>query len=384
MLMRDVAVVGAGPAGLYAAYRLASAGLGVTVFDAQKRIGENALCSGVIGEEAFKRFGLPVRPVLNRIYCLRAISPAGKTLEYRSPTPLARVVDKAEFNRDLASLARSAGAELCTGRLVEAIAREAPGAIVQFRLRQGASGKMRARVAVIASGVGGSLNGALGLVKPREFLRAVQADIPLGKDGASNPTEVYVGRSVAPGAFGWKIPLGRGRVRVGLMCQEDPQPYFNALMRRVAPGLDRGEAKVRQKAIGQMPVGNCIADRIVTIGEAAVHVKTSTGGGIYFGLLSAEMAAEVILCAFKKGDFSINTLSEFERYWHSAFGIELWTGYLARRLAARLSDSLVDKAFERAKGIDLLGGLNGNLNFDWHRKAIMASVRGLFGSAAGV
>jgi geranylgeranyl reductase family protein len=369
---------------LYAAYRLASAGLGVTVLDAQERIGENALCSGVIGEEAFKRFGLPVRPVLNRIYCLRAVSPAGKTLEYRSPTPLARVVDKAEFNRDLASLARSAGAELCTGRLVEAIAREAPGAIVQFRLRQGASGKMRARVAVIASGVGGSLNGALGLVKPREFLRAVQADIPLGKDGASNPTEVYVGRSVAPGAFGWKIPLGRGRVRVGLMCQEDPQPYFNALMRRVAPGLDRGEAKVRQKAIGQMPVGNCIADRIVTIGEAAVHVKTSTGGGIYFGLLSAEMAAEVILCAFKKGDFSINTLSEFERYWHSAFGIELWTGYLARRLAARLSDSLVDKAFERAKGIDLLGGLNGNLNFDWHRKAIMASVRGLFGSAAGV
>ena len=384
MLMRDVAVVGAGPAGLYAAYRLASAGLGVTVFDAQESVGENAVCSGVIGEEAFVRFGLPARTVVNRIYAIRAVSPAGRTLEYGSATPLARVVDKAEFNRDLASLARSAGAELCSGRLVESIAREKPGTVLQFRSRHGAKGKMRARVSVIASGVAGSLNGALGLVKPREFLRAVQADIPLGKDGIANPTEIYVGRSVAPGAFGWKIPLGHGRVRLGLMCLEDPRPYFSALLRRVAPGLESGEVKVRQKPIGQMPVGNCVAERIVAVGEAAVHVKTSTGGGIYFGLLSAEMAAEVILRAFRNGDFSVHTLGEFERFWRSAFGIELWAGYLARRLAARLSDSLIERTFDRAKGMDLLSRLSENLRFDWHHKAILASIGGLFGPANGV
>src|SRR5208337_3752449 len=125
--MRDIAVIGAGPAGLYAAYQLASAGLDVTVLDAQESIGENAVCSGVIGEEAFVRFGLPTRPVLNRIYCIRAVSPAGRTLEYRSMTPVARVVDKAQFNRDLANLARSAGAELCLGRFVDGIVREKDG-----------------------------------------------------------------------------------------------------------------------------------------------------------------------------------------------------------------------------------------------------------------
>ena len=132
-----------------------------------------------------------------------------------------------------------------------------------------------------------------------------------------------------------------------------------------------------------MPVGNCVAERIVAIGEAAVHVKTSTGGGIYFGLLSAEMAAEVILRAFQKGDFSVQTLGQFERFWRTAFGTELWTGYLARKLAARLSDSLIEKAFERAKGIDLLGRLKEELSFDWHRRAILASILGLFGPAAG-
>jgi geranylgeranyl reductase family protein len=383
MVTRDVAVIGAGPAGLTAAYRLAAAGLDVAVLDAQERIGEDAVCSGVIGEEAFTRFGLSARPVLNRIHSIRAISPAGRILEYRSATPLARVVDKAEFNRDLANLAHSAGAELCLGRFVDTVDREKDGVLLQFRSRQRTRGRLRARLAVVASGVGGSLNGALGLVKPRQFLRAVQADIPLGMDGASNPTEVYVGRSVAPGAFGWKIPLGHGRVRVGLMCPEEPRPYFNALLQKVAPALDRDKAKVRQKAIGQMPVGNCVAERIVAIGEAAVHVKTSTGGGIYFGLLSAEMAAEVILRAFRKGDFSVQTLGEFERYWQSTFGIELWAGYVARKLAARLSDSLIERAFDRPVGIDLLRGLNGDLKFDWHHKAILASIRTLFPPATG-
>ena len=381
MVVRDVAVVGAGPAGLHAAYRLAAAGLDVAVLDAQETIGQSAICSGVIGEEAFARFSLPLGPVLNHIYCIRAISSAGRTLEHRSVKPLARVVDKAEFNRGLGNRAHSVGAEMCLGRCVEAIDRENCEVVLQFRSRQRVPGKLRARIAVIASGVSGSLNGAFGLVKPREFLRAVQADVSLGEDGASNPTEVYVGQSVAPGAFGWKIPLGHGRVRVGLMCPEEPRPYFSALLERVAPGLNQIEAKVRQKAIGQMPTGTCVAERIITIGEAAAHVKTSTGGGIYFGLLSADMAAEVILRAFQNNDFSVRMLGQFERYWRGTFGMELCTGYLARKLAARLPDSLIESAFDRAIGSSLLNRLNGSLRFDWHHQAILASIQGLFSPA---
>jgi flavin-dependent dehydrogenase len=131
-----------------------------------------------------------------------------------------------------------------------------------------------------------------------------------------------------------------------------------------------------------MPVGDSVAERIVAIGEAAAHVKTSTGGGIYFGLLSAEMATEVILRAFRKGDFSVHTLGEFDRLCRAAFGLELVTGYLVRKLAARLPDSFIEGAFDRAKGIDLLGRLNGKLNFDWHYKALLMSIRSLLAPTA--
>jgi geranylgeranyl reductase family protein len=382
MVTRDAAVIGAGPAGLYAAYQLASAGLDVAVLDAQERIGEDAVCSGVIGEEAFRRFGLPTGPVLNCICSIRAISPRGKTLEYRSPTPVARVVDKAEFNRALAAQARGAGVELGLGRFVEGIQQEKDGVSVQFRSGLRPGGRVKARVAVIASGVGGALNRKLGMVKPREVLRAIQADVPLGTDGAANPTEIYVGRSVAPGAFGWKIPLGRGQARVGLMCVEDPRPYFGAFLERVAPGLELSQVKVRQKPIGQMPVGACVAERIVAIGEAAAHVKTSTGGGIFFGLLSAEMAARVLLQAFRQSEFGVRRLGEFERYWRAAFGVELWTGYLARKLAGQLPDILIERAFDKANGMDLIRRLNGSLKFDWHHEAILASFRSLCGPVA--
>jgi len=375
----DVAVIGAGPAGLHAARRLAEAGMVVGVFDAQRRIGEVAICSGVIGEEAFLKFGLPSRSVLNRIYCFQAISPAGRKLEHRSTAPLARVVDKAAFNRDLADLARSAGAEINLGLFVAALKREKQGMTLVAQPLEGSAREVKVKVAIVASGIIGCLNTGLDLVKPREFLRAIQADVPLGSDGAANPTELYVGRSVAPAAFGWKIPLGQGRVRVGLMSDRDPRPYFEALCRRVAPGLDQHHIVARQKAICQVPVGKCVADRVVAIGEAACHVKTSTGGGIYYGLLSAEMAADVVAGAFRKSDFGISTLGRFERLWRAAFGIELTAGYLARKTAARFSDSLIEKTFESANAMDLVRRLNGRLQFDWHHQAILASVRSLFG-----
>jgi digeranylgeranylglycerophospholipid reductase len=377
--VKDLIIVGGGPAGLHAAYKLASAGLDVSLFDAQGEIGERAVCSGVIGIEAFSRFDLPKTSVLNTIKKVQAISPAGRKIQHNGEEPLAHVVNKAEFNRDLASRAVTAGAEMRLGQFVESIEQKKQGVVVRYRSKGGRQQEHeKARAAIIASGVNRSLTEKLGLVRPRDYLRGIQADIPLGKDGMWRPTRIYVGQAVAPGAFGWKIPLGHGRVRVGLMSSEDPRPYFKKLLGKVAPHLRRDQYKVSQKVITQWPQGKSFAERILVIGEAAGHVKTTTGGGIYYGLLSAEMAADVMIRAFSRNNFSVQALSSFETYCRSTFNRELEIGYFFRRMIAKLPDSLLDKTFEKASAIDLFGRLDGHLIFDWHYKAIVVAIQNLF------
>ncbi len=375
--LRDVAVVGAGPAGLHAAYRLAAAGLDVALIEAQPRIGEGAICSGVIGEEAFARFALPTRPVTTHIHCIQAISPGGRILEHRGQSQLARVVDKCEFNRALADRAVGASAEIRLGQRVESLEREKDSVALRLRSAHGTDEFLKARVAVIASGVNCSLTRSLGLARPSQVLRALQSEVTFPAVDSNAPTRVYVGQSVAPGAFGWQIPLGNGKVRVGIMTHHDSKPYFTALLRRIFPKLEDLGVKVSQKGIAQASEGSCVADRLLAVGEAAGHVKTSTGGGIYYGLMSADLAAEVILRAFQKGDFTSSTLSDFERYWRTTFGGELLVGYFARGLASRFPDSVIEKLFQLAHSGRILARLDGQLKFDWHRMALLATLRSL-------
>jgi flavin-dependent dehydrogenase len=149
------------------------------------------------------------------------------------------------------------------------------------------------------------------------------------------------------------------------------------LLRRVAPSVEFSSLLVRRKGIAQAPLGRCVTERIIAAGEAAGHVKTTTGGGIYYGMMSAQLAAEVVVQAFRKGDFSSGQLANFERYWRSAFGHELLVGYFARRVAARFSDAQIEVLFQAAQTSDFLHRLNGRLNFDWHQKALLMTMRSL-------
>ena len=67
MSVIDAIVVGGGPAGLYAASKLAQAGFSVTLIEEHQSIGEPVHCTGVLAREAFEEFGLSRSSVLNEL-----------------------------------------------------------------------------------------------------------------------------------------------------------------------------------------------------------------------------------------------------------------------------------------------------------------------------
>ena len=71
------------------------------------------------------------------------------------------------------------------------------------------------------------------------------------------------------------------------------------------------------------PLPRTYGDRLVVVGDAAGQVKPTTCGGIYYGLLCADIATNNLHRALKRDDLSAKSLANYERGWKRKLGREL-------------------------------------------------------------
>jgi flavin-dependent dehydrogenase len=128
------------------------------------------------------------------------------------------------------------------------------------------------------------------------------------------------------------------------------------------------------------PLPRTYGDRVLVVGDAAGQVKPTSGGGIYYGLLCAGIAADTLHCALDKGDLSAGVLSSYERDWRRLLGAELTIGYWSRKLFERLSDRVIDRMFHTldSRGIVDAMAASPDLSFDWHSRVILRMLRLMF------
>src|ERR687886_1943579 len=110
-MLRDVAVVGGGPAGLIAARQLARSGRDVVVLEEHPRVGVPTHCTGLLGLDAFTELDIPRHPILDTTQSARFVGPDGRAVEIDSEHVRAAIIDRAAFDHALAIEARAAGAE---------------------------------------------------------------------------------------------------------------------------------------------------------------------------------------------------------------------------------------------------------------------------------
>lgn len=367
--MFDVAVIGGGPAGSQAAFRLSRLGHSVAVIEAKDTLDSPVCCTGIVSEECLRAFSIDESVVLRHVNSARLYSPSGKELIFARQAPQAAVLDRQRFNCFMAKRAADAGATYYYASLVATASISGTGVTLVCHQQTGTT-EIRSKAAIVASGsrpppVGFSLG------RLNRVTAGAQAEVTVPSE---RPVEVYFGSVFSPGLFAWLVPTTPGKALAGLLAFRRPAEHlqtFLSWLKGQGKIID-ANSEVRLGTVPLKPLPRAFTDRVLVVGTAAGLVKPITGGGIYFGLLSADIASSVLHGAFDRGDLSARSLSAYGTEVKALLERELKAGSRARAIYEQLSDRQIDRLFDIMIDQDIANLLlsHEDVTFDWHSSAL--------------
>jgi digeranylgeranylglycerophospholipid reductase len=328
----DVIVIGAGPAGSAAAYECARRGLSTICIEEHGTIGYPVQCAGLLSNTAFEESGVSERPVLTRVSGARVVSGMGSEMLIDAKTPKAVVVDRGSFDREMAENAANCGAEYF-------LKTAAYGIRGNSLLVRGVKGhaEIPFRLLIAADGPRSTIARIHRMSRAKMYLAGIQLELLHDCD----PRFVEIYPDASPEFFGWMIPAGNGRVRLGLCGQSHVPERFKALLKKF------GESATHL-VTGTLPLGimpKTFGHRTLFVGDAAGFAKPTSGGGVYTGIRSARHAAAIALSCCENDLFTDAALAEYEQRWQADIGRELDLGFrlfqIRQKISAHDMDALI-------------------------------------------
>jgi digeranylgeranylglycerophospholipid reductase len=336
-----VVVAGAGPSGSAAARACAEGGLRTLCIEEHGTIGHPVQCAGLLSTAAFSECRVSRRPVLNTVSGARFVPSSGEPLVIDAGEPKAFVVDRGILDREMAESAAKAGAEF---RLKTAVVSLKGDRLITRGIR--GREEIGYSLLIAADGARSSIARMLGLGRAGCSLGGLQAEVRCRAD----PRFVEIHPHASPEFFGWVIPAGNGRARVGLCGEGD-------LRQRLADLLRPYEGGILHLVSGALPLGvlgRTYGPRTLVVGDAAGMVKPISGGGIYTGVRAARHAAAVAAECCRKGSFRDRDLALYEKRWREDFGKELTIGMAVYRARRGLSPAGVDAILSALRDPDIV------------------------------
>jgi geranylgeranyl reductase family protein len=382
----DVAVIGGGPVGSYAALQLAKRGVKATVFEEHPQIGVPSHCAGHISIRSLKGLGLYPLPdgIVENTFCVANFySPQGTKFSLHLRSPVTCALDRARFDQMLAKQAEEAGAKFAMDSLVQSLQLQGGGVKgVTVRQADGSEVKVNSKVVFDCEGVSSRLLRQAGLraLKPSGLVYAVETEVEGVQDVQMDGVEVYFGKAYAPGFYGWLIPRPDGSAKLGLATNHgNPRVYLNRLMTK-HPVAKKQLAKAKILKEGHHaitlagPISRSYASGFLAIGDCASQVKPTTGGGVIFGLTAAKEAAEVAAEAIKAGDVSAHALQAYQRRCNDLFNFDFRVMLRLRRFLNSLTDEKLDEMFRVVGKLGVDKALRDADEIDFQGKLLLSAA----------
>ncbi len=362
----EVIIAGGSVSGLLCAREIANSGHSVLVIEEDHEIGTPEHCGGVVSVSGIEELGvIPTRGTLeNKINSASIISPTGKNFTIDAKAQKVVVLDRRDFDKQIAHQAKNAGAEI----RVRTSLKEINGDEVKT-----SDGIMKCKIIVDARGVSSLIN------KDREgILQSAQYEVYadwIRKD----QIEVYFDQEKYPGFFAWIIPTRTDIAKIGVAGKA-----INAAVALENFLSQKGKYSIVRKIFAPIwikgPIENFVSKNIVTIGDAAGQSKPTTAGGIYSCGLGGIFAGRTI-SKYLESRIQPDLL-EYQKTWSEKFGDEFQNMLLARKLFERFDNKAIEKMFESVTP-QILDEISKEGKFDFHTFSL-AKLLGVKGSVKTV
>jgi geranylgeranyl reductase family protein len=378
--VRDVVVVGGGPAGAAVSVLLRRRGHDVVLAD-EARFPRDKVCGEGVSPEAWRLLadlGVEADVRALRPHPLRGmalVSPDGtpfRGLYRRRDDDLGFAVRRDRLDHVLLGNARRAGVDVRESTRATAVDWSATGRAHDVLVTNGAGPeRIRARLVVAADGRRSVVARSLGLLREHRSLRkfAVRGHWR-GMQGLEECGEMHV----AAGAYCGIAPLGDGLANVAFVLDRhdmapaagDLDAFYRASIARrwprLAERLAAAELMAPPRAIGPLALSAraLSAPGALLVGDAAGFYDPFTGEGVTLALRSAELAADVAHRALSSG--RTGDLRAYDRARHAATRDKFRLNRLLQRVVAwpALADAVARRLARRPDLADQLVGIAGD------------------------
>lgn len=335
----DATIIGAGPIGSYLGYLLSKKGIENTIVEEHSVIGRPEQCTGLISRniDGIIEPSWLKKAVLNRVN--GAVMSCGKaSFEVRTSNPQAYVFDRVLFDNAIAEKAQNKGSRPLLGHRYMNHQMSEKG--LKIRLDSGHKAKYLDTSSLVgADGPNSLVARNSSLYDDRKFWIGSQVILKAKKPFfEKNLVYLYLDKKYSDGFFAWVVPIDEERAKVGLASFSRPAEYLERFLK------DKfGSPKnftVEERHGGLIPLYQKIPlqnkeKNIFLVGDAALHVKATSGGGVVNGMLAAQGLAD----SMTEGKF------DYERRIGKVRR-NLWMHLMIRNKLNRMSDERKSRLLE--------------------------------------